>query len=166
MTAGLALLERGADFSECRTYRYLLWRIWDTDGSPLNVIGLNPSTADETIDDPTIRRCIDFAKRWGYGSLVMTNLFAYRSTDPQGLLSVDDPVGPDNDEALRLAAWRAGLTVAAWGAHRLAVTRSGAVSKLLHWMPVECFGLTKDGAPKHPLYLPKSTTPVPYWSPR
>lgn len=157
-------MERGADFSPCRTYRYLLWRVWDTDGSPLNVIGLNPSTADEAIDDPTIRRCVDFAQQWGYGSLVMTNLYGYRSTDPQGLLLVGDPVGPGNDAALRLAAWRAGRTIAAWGAHTLATRRVAAVSTLLDWIPVDCLGLTKSGAPRHPLYMPKTTRPVPFWS--
>lgn len=158
-------MKRGARFSDCRTYRYTLWRIWDDEGAKVNVIGLNPSKADENADDPTIRRCIDFARRWGYGGLVMTNLFAYRSTDPKGLLSVADPVGPDNDQRLKEEAYDAGMAVAAWGAHPLAVARSEAVRPILERYYVMSLGLTKDGAPRHPLYLPKTTQPLPFWSP-
>lgn len=158
--------ERGAVFSPCRTYRYKLWREWDEDGPSLNVIGLNPSTADEMADDPTIRRCIGFAKAWGYGSLVMTNLFAFRSTDPRGLLSVVDPVGPDNDQTLYIEACSSGQTIAAWGAHPLAVDRSAHVRRLLARQFVESLGLTKSGAPKHPLYLPKTTVPQRFWTPQ
>src|SRR5687768_16866498 len=117
--------KRGARFSACRTYRFELWRIWDEDGPKLNVIGLNPSTADENLDDPTIRRCIGFARDWGFGGLVMTNLFAYRSTDPKGLAAVDDPVGPNNDYHLEIAAC-SGTPLAAWGAHPLARERAAA----------------------------------------
>lgn len=156
-------MQRGARFSDCRTYRYTLWRVWDDEGPKLNVIGLNPSTADENVDDPTIRRCIAFGKRWGFGRLVMTNLFAYRSTDPRGLATVEDPVGPDNDQWLREQAYDAAYVVAAWGAHPLAVARSKAVRPLLERYAVMCLGITRDGAPKHPLYLPKATQPVTYW---
>lgn len=154
----------GAVFSPCRTYRYSLWRRWDADGPTLNVIGLNPSTADEYADDPTIRRCIGFARAWGFGTLVMTNLFAYRSTDPRVLLTVADPVGPDNDQALRVQAYEAGMVVAAWGAHPLAVARSEAVRPLIQPYSVMCLGATKDGAPRHPLYLPKTMLPSPFWT--
>ena len=159
------MTDSGARFSSCRTYRYALWRVWDEDGPSLNVIGLNPSTADETTDDPTIRRCIGFAKAWGYGSLVMTNLFALRSTDPRGLLTMDDPVGPDNDQTLYVEAGSSGQSIAAWGAHPLAVARSEHVRRLLGQMFVECLGITKSGAPKHPLYLPKTTMPQRFWEP-
>lgn len=158
------LMQRGARFSDCRTYRYLLWRVWDDEGPTLNVIGLNPSTADENADDPTIRRCIDFGKRWGFGGLKMTNLFAYRSTDPRGLLAVDDPVGPDNNVTLKVQAYDAAYVIAAWGAHPLAMARAKAVRPFLERYHVMCLGTTKDGAPRHPLYLPKATTPTPYWS--
>lgn len=154
------LMDRGATFSPCRTYRYRLWRTWDEDGATLAVIGLNPSTADETTDDPTIRRCLGFARAWGYGSLLMVNLFAYRSTDPQGLLTVADPIGPENDDHLTRAAW--GNVLAAWGAHPLARERAENVLRMLNWRDVECLGVTKSGAPKHPLYIAASTQPVVY----
>ena len=153
--------ERGATFSACRAYRYSLWRVWDEDGPTLCVIGLNPSTANETADDPTIRRCIGFARAWGYGRLVMTNLFACRSTDPKGLLAVADPVGPENDDVLELAAGYGGV-LAAWGAHPIAKARAAEVLRLLGWREIECLGLTKGGAPRHPLYVPAATTPVVY----
>jgi hypothetical protein len=154
-----SLIDRGATFSDCRTYRYNLWRLWDEDGPKLNVIGLNPSTADENVDDPTIRRCIGFAMDWGYGGLVMTNLFAFRSTDPKGLTAVDDPVGPKNDEFLEFWAC-AGTPLAAWGAHPMAQGRSLDVIRMLHYLEVECLGFTKGGAPRHPLYVPKTTPRV------
>jgi hypothetical protein len=160
----MSALRSGAVFSECRAYRYALWRVWDEDGATLNIIGLNPSKADEVVDDPTIRRCIDFGKRWGYGGLVMTNLFALRSTDPRGLATVEDAVGPRNDEELRVQAFEAGLVVAAWGAHPLAVARAEAVRPLIERYHVGCLGTTRSGAPKHPLYLPKTTAPQPYWT--
>lgn len=153
-------MERGATFSHCRAYRYRLWRTWDEDGPTLNVIGLNPSTADEQADDPTIRRCIRFAQDWGYGSLLMTNLFAYRSTDPKGLLSVADPIGPENDAHLTRAAY--GGVLAAWGAHPLAHERGRHVLSMLNWREVECLGTTKNGSPKHPLYIAANTVPVVY----
>jgi hypothetical protein len=154
-----ALMDRSAVFSDCRTYRYSLWRIWDEDGPKLNVIGLNPSVADENLDDPTIRRCIGFARDWGYGGLVMTNLFAYRSTDPRGLLAVDDPVGPENDDILEFWAC-AGTPLAAWGAHPMARARSVQAMRMLSYLEFECLGLTKDGSPRHPLYVPKVTPRV------
>ena len=110
----------GAGFSECRAYRYALWRRWDWQGYANQVmfVGLNPSTADETEDDPTIRRCIRFAKDWGCGSLLMLNAYAWRATKPRDLHAYGgyaDAIGPDNDEALAYRASQAGLIVAAWG---------------------------------------------------
>jgi hypothetical protein len=90
------LSESGAEFSECQQYRYTLWRTWDSQADRVMFIGLNPSTADETEDDPTIRRCIRFAKDWGYGGILMMNAYAYRSTAPRGLKQVTDPIGPRN----------------------------------------------------------------------
>ncbi len=104
-----------AKFSECRTFRYGLYRTWEMEKKPLIVIGLNPSTADETKDDPTIRRCMRYAKDWGLGGLVMLNIFAYRSTDPKGLRQVEDPIGPDND--WYLTQTRGGIMLCAWGAN-------------------------------------------------
>lgn len=156
----LAHLDSGATFSPCRTYRYQLWRVWDADLSYLNVIGLNPSTADETKDDPTIRRCIDFAKRWGHGGLYMTNLFAFRATQPKDMKRALDPIGPDNNHWLRETAGQAGLVVAAWGVNGKFLERDKAVASLLP--NLYCFRLTDStGMPEHPLYLPKDLTPIP-----
>jgi hypothetical protein len=108
------------------------------------IVGLNPSTADETADDPTIRRCVAFARDWGHGSLCMTNLFAYRATKPADMLAQDDPVGPENDDALRRLAGSAG------GRHNAV----RAMMPRLHYLR-----LTKDG---HPLYLPAVLRPIPW----
>ena len=125
-------------------------------------VGLNPSTADETQDDPTIRRCIAFAKAWGYGGVCMTNLFAYRATLPEVMKATSDPVGPDNDEYLRALAADAGVVVAAWGANGTHKGRDAEVRKLLP--ELHCLALTKDGHPGHPLYLRKTLTPFPMGS--
>ena len=103
-----------AELSPCRTYRYTLTRRWGA-GSYAMFIGLNPSTADETQDDPTIRRCIAFAKAWGHDALVMTNLFAFRATDPADMKRDPEPVGTYNDWMLLTNAHLAGVVVAAWG---------------------------------------------------
>jgi len=155
-------------FSPCRTYRYALWREWIGGEGYAMFVGLNPSTADETQDDPTIRRCIAFAKDWGYAALCMTNLFAFRATEPAKMKAAADPIGPENDFHLMRLAKDAGVIVAAWGAHgtyrgrateMMAMLRSlqapGTEGKRLH-----CLRLTKDGHPGHPLYLPKTLTPV------
>src|SRR5208337_4601641 len=107
----------GANFSECRTWRYALWRIWDWQSYANNVmfIGLNPSTADEEQNDTTISRCIGFAKRWGYGGIYMLNLYAFCATKPDNMVQVADPVGPGNDEALAYYRTRAGMFIVAWG---------------------------------------------------
>jgi hypothetical protein len=151
----------GAMFSEDRRYRYLLWRCWNQDLAKAAIfIGLNPSTADETEDDPTIRRCIGFAKAWNCGGMFMLNLFAWRATSPKDLKRAADPVGPDNDQYLKTFASLIGPTVAAWGNHGAWRGRSLEVRKLIPQL--QCFGLTKQGEPKHPLYLPKSAQLVPY----
>lgn len=152
-------MKMSAILSDCRTYRYALSRSWDESLATVVFIGLNPSTADETKDDPTIRRCIGFAKSWGYGSLVMLNLFAYRATDPTKLQLVEDPVGPDNNWHIKTVSKASDLVVAAWGNHGSLLRRSTivkrAVPKLYH------LGLTKIGEPRHPLYLKKTTKPQP-----
>lgn len=146
-------------------YRYVLARRWE--GSPhkvVNFIMLNPSKADSMIDDPTIRRCIGFAKSWGCGGLVVTNLFAFRATDPKRLRSAGDPVGSTNDDFILSRARYADLVVCAWGTHGtlfdrdkvvLSMLRAACVSPLLIGKP------TKGGHPPHPLYLPGSAAPVP-----
>lgn len=158
-------IEAGAEFSDCRTHRYALWRRWQWQGFANQVmfIGLNPSTADETEDDPTIRRCIRFAKDWDYGGLLMMNAFAFRATDPKDMKSASDPVGPANDEAFGQRRSQVGLIVAAWGVHcplerEIAVCL--AIGKTIH-----CLGRTKNGRPKHPLYLRADTKPEVFWTP-
>ena len=150
-------MERGARLSPCRAYRYTLWRRWGQ-GPHAMFIGLNPSTADETADDPTIRRCIGFARSWGYGALCMANLFAYRATQPADMKKAADPIGWDNDSTLRDVSRHAGVVVAAWGAHGTFKSRDQSVRLLvpsLHYLR-----LTKDRHPGHPLYLPANLRPV------
>jgi hypothetical protein len=156
-------MDKGAEFSPCRVWRYALWRTWDG-GPRLVVIGYNPSTADETTDDRTIGRCIDYARRWGCGGLVMLNLFAYRSTDPDALYDVADPIGPGNDAALVEHTREAPKILAAWGAFPLAEERGPAVLRLIN-RPVLCLGVTKQGMPRHPLYQPAELLPVAHWLP-
>jgi hypothetical protein len=158
-------MKKDAVISDCGRYRYWLERDWfdDTDAAgevtsrtKLGFIMLNPSTADARVDDPTIRRCISFAKGFGYGGLVVVNLFALRATKPSALEAVDDPIGPENDRYLLLAASKVSRLVAAWGAHRFAAARANAVGELLPYS-LSCLGMTKTGQPKHPLYLRKDT---------
>lgn len=123
-------------------------------------IGLNPSTADETQDDPTIRRCIRFTREWGYDGLVMLNLFAFRATDPKVMKAQTEPVGADNDEVLLKASRKVGLVIAAWGTHGEFKGRGDAVRRLLKDCRLHHLGLSKDGHPKHPLYLKADTKPT------
>lgn len=155
-------MAKGAKFSECRTWRYSLWRKWDPELPRLVVIGLNPSTADETNDDPTIRRCINFARTWGCGSYYMLNLFAYRSTDPAKMRMFIDPVGPDNDETIMRVCRLGDIVLAAWGHHGVFRGRGLAVMEMLKDVPVFCLGKTKDGFPAHPLYQPANAQRILY----
>jgi hypothetical protein len=149
----------GATISDCGIYRYKLWRTWDGTLPPVTFVMLNPSTADHERDDPTIRRCLDFARRWGCGSLRVVNLFALRSPDPAALRTAADAVGPENDGTI-LEACGAGLTVAAWGAHPFAVRRVRRVLELLNGAGarLRCLGVTKEGHPRHPLYVKGDVT--------
>ena len=147
----------GAQFSKCRKYRYALWRTWQEGDGHVTFIGLNPSMADETKDDPTIRRCIGFAKSWGFGGINMLNLFAFAATDPNVLKKVDDPVGDQNDSFLMRYCDAAGLNVACWGTRGAFMERGKKVIELLGAESLSCFGLTSGGHPKHPLYLKKET---------
>jgi hypothetical protein len=121
---------------------------------------LNPSTADEISDDNTVRRCINFSKDWGYGGFCMTNIFAFRATDPRDMKAQEDPVGPDNDKWLLSVYKDAGLVVAAWGTHGGFLERDKQVLKLLG--QIQCLGVNQDRSPKHPLYLKKNCEPKPY----
>lgn len=156
-----------AQLSADRLYRYVLTREWEGTGGNLVVIGLNPSTADETTDDPTIRRCIGFAKREGMGGLVMVNLFAFRATDPGYMKLAEHPVahhgGTQNDAAI-CAALVNGKAVAAWGVHGGFRGRDREVRNLIAGCGRKLYnlGLTKGGYPKHPLYL-RGETPLVEW---
>jgi hypothetical protein len=151
----------GADFSPCRTWRYSLTRRW-ADGPAMLVVGLNPSTADEVVSDPTITRCIGFARREGLAGLTMANLFAYRATDPDDMKAAPDPVGPENDVWLEQLAACHDVRVAAWGVHGAYLNRAGDVLTRELLGPTVCFGTTMDGFPRHPLYLASNTPLVPY----
>lgn len=157
-------MNRITQFSGCRLYRYSLWRSWGEDGAPFAAfIGLNPSTADETLDDPTIRRCVDYSKRWGFGALCMLNLFAYRATDPNVMKAAPEPVGASNDLYISTVARQAGVVVAAWGVHGVHRGRADYVIRLpMLKGKLSCLSRTKDGHPGHPLYLKKSLQPSPF----
>lgn len=145
------MITTNAAFSNDRKYRYALWRIWDDSKPLLMFIGLNPSTADERTDDPTIRRCGGFAKYWGYGGFYITNLFAFRATFPADLKKEIDPIGPDNDKWLRQIEFKVNKVVFIWGVHGTFMNRNLEVIQLFH--TAYCIGLSKEGHPKHPLYL-------------
>ena len=147
-----------AIFSPCRKWRYTLERRWGG-GTTAAFILLNPSTADETQDDPTIRRCIGYAKAWGHGSLIVGNIFALRSTDPKALYSADDPVGPDNDGYLNGIADMASVVVCGWGTHGGFRGRGSEVLRMLEAFRPTYLKLTKGGLPCHPLYLKSDLAP-------
>ena len=155
------MADRETIFSPCRQYRYTLWREWIGGEGYAMFIGLNPSTADETQDDPTIRRCIGYAKAWGYGALCMTNLFAYRATEPTVMLATAEPVGIENDKHLRRCAEQASVVIAAWGCDGVHMNRAAHVRALLP--DLHYLRLTKGAHPGHPLYLPAKLQPI-KWS--
>jgi hypothetical protein len=151
-------MEKSATLSNDRKYRYTLWRSWEYEKGYIIFIGLNPSTADETEDDPTIRRCIGFTKAWGYGSLCMINLFAFRATNPVDMLTESDPVGPENDTYLFDVCKQSRLIIAAWGTNGGYLRRDKEVIQLIP--NLYYLRLTKQGFPSHPLYLPKDLKPI------
>lgn len=154
-----------AIFSVDRLYRYELWRRWKTSDRYCLFIGLNPSTADAVKDDPTIRRCVAFAKRWGYDALCMVNLFALRATNPEHMLAHFAPIGPENDAHIELCAKDAGIVIAGWGANGNHLGRAAYVNARLRKMNVTLHALkfTNDGQPRHPLYLRGDLQPI-QWS--
>lgn len=170
-------------FSDCRLYRYTLWRIWGVGSLPLiklgdrkpdeayvNFICLNPSTADETLDDPTVRRCIDYAKRWGYGALCVTNIFALRATDPEVMKAHAEPIGTSNIVVINQVAREADLVICAWGNHGMHLNRGEQVRRLLtkdglsnklHYLQLN----HSSGEPAHPLYLKANLIPISLYNP-
>ena len=151
----------GAQFSRCRRWRYLLWRRWDEAKPVANFLMLNPSTADEFQLDPSCTRARNYAERWGYGGLIVTNVFGWRSTDPSQLRTVKDPVGRGNDAAILKAAREAQLVVCAWGNHALHLERAQQVLELLRGVPLHCLKTNGCGQPAHPLYLSSTLRPRP-----
>lgn len=170
-TPDAASIDGRAYFSDDRVFRYSLTReIADPDcgcldederGGTVTFVGLNPSVADETTDDPTIRRCIGFARAWGFDRLKMVNLYAYRATKPADLWLADDPVGPLNDHTLSLAFGGSDRIIAAWGAHARP-DRLARFTEVFGGWQLHALGLTKDGAPRHPLYLRGDSLPFVY----
>lgn len=144
--------KREAFLSSCGKYRYSLHREWEKGGNSVTFIMLNPSTADHEKDDPTIRRCIGFARRWGFGSLWVGNLFALRSPSPRALIKEDDPIGKCNDATIRQLVEASVLVVAAWGTKGHLFNRDAVVKQMLQ--SCKCLGFTKWGFPRHPLHLP------------
>ena len=154
------LVNKNAIFSDCRKYRYALSRTWNGKKKTILFIGLNPSTADEKIDDPTIRRCINYAQNWGYGSLLMVNLFAYRATMPSELKNVKNPIGNDNDLQIIELSKKADIAVAAWGNEGTLLNRDKEVKKILP--NLMCLKINKSGQPSHPLYQKKDLKLIKY----
>ena len=156
------MTESGATFSACRRWRTLLWRRWDGDKPVANFLMLNPSTADEVKLDPTCSRARDYAERWGFGSIYITNIFAWRATDPQEMKAAKDPVGPGNDAAIVRAAKQSSLVVCAWGNHGAFLDRSARVKTLLREQQIQLHALRLNGGgePAHPLYLPSRLSAV------
>jgi hypothetical protein len=139
-------------------YRYSLWRVWDSTLPRAVFIMLNPPTANQTQDDATLRRCIGFTKSWRCGSVEVVNLYAFRSKDPAMLTQVVDPVGPENNTHIQQAIARASFIICAWGAYKHSRgDRKREVLQLLEGKEAYCLGYTKDGLPRHPLYVPATT---------
>jgi len=154
---------KGADISECGAYRYSLSRRWGL-GRSVTFIGLNPSTADAEIDDPTVKRWMGFAKAWGYDAMLVANLFAFRATSPKDMQKADEPIGPDNNVWIQACAEAGSQTVVCWGKPGSFQYRDVAVTALLKEAGHDlwCFGTNADDSPKHPLYLPKGMRLVRY----
>lgn len=165
-------MRKSAIISSCGKYRYALSRVWDTEKSLVLWVMLNPSTADAELDDPTIRRCIQFSKDWGFGGMLVGNLYAFRSTDKRVLYKVKDPVGPENLATVAFLQTLSTKTIAAFGNDK------GPGSRL-YWKLIEqagfnsintggpqilCVGHNKDQSPKHPLYVEKKAS-LTFWNP-
>lgn len=153
-----------AEFSECGAYRYSLTRIWEADQPKLMYVMLNPSKADEKSNDPTVERCERRARALGYGAFRVTNIFAFRATDPMDLKRAKAPVGPQNDAALREGTAWADAIIAAWGTHGSHRDQGLAVARILADTNTPLFhlGLTKAGHPRHPLYISYTQQPRPW----
>ncbi|HKW09717.1 MAG TPA: DUF1643 domain-containing protein [Gemmatimonadaceae bacterium] len=148
-------MNRSAVISRDGVYRYALRRVWDAAKPTVLIIGLNPSTADHRVDDPTLRRCIRFAMAWGFGQVTVANLFAFRTSSPRALRRARDPVGYGNDAWLRRLIAGCDEVVVAWGNNGAYLARDRAVLTMLE--RPKCLGLSRRGFPKHPLYVRATT---------
>ena len=153
-----------AVYLDCERYRYTLTRTWDPAGGKAAFVMLNPSTATEVQNDPTVERCERRARTLGFGAFRVVNIFAWRDTDPKAMRAATDPVGPENDAAITQAAHWADRVICAWGTHGEHLGRGAAVTSLLRGSggPVFHLGLSKAGHPKHPLYIAYSQKPAPW----
>lgn len=150
-----------AVYSDCERYRYSLTRVWEPDGGKVLFVMLNPSTATEVQNDPTVERCERRARALGFGSFQVTNIFAWRDTDPRKMRAATEPVGPENDATILAGVEWADQVVAAWGTHGAHLDRGPCVERLLRATnsPVYHLGLSKAGHPKHPLYISYAQQP-------
>lgn len=154
-----------AVYSPCEAYRYELTRVWDEGAGRVVFVMLNPSTATEVQNDPTVERCERRARALGFGGFRVVNIFAFRATDPKVMRAQGDPVGPANDAAIVAAAHWGEQVICAWGSHGAHLGRGAVVESLLRatGRPLYQLGLTQAGAPKHPLYIGYAVQPEP-WS--
>lgn len=154
-----------AVYSDCEQFRYTLTRTWGDKGGHVLFVMLNPSTATEIQNDPTVERCERRARTLGFGGFTVCNIFAYRATDPRNMRAAPDPVGPENDAAILAAAQTADRIVCGWGTHGAHQNRGPAMEQVLRAQdkPLYHLGLSKAGHPKHPLYIAYTTQPM-LWS--
>lgn len=154
-------MNKSAILSQDWLHRFQLLRVWDTEKPKVAFIGLNPSTADANNDDPTIRRCIRFAKDWGYGGIIMVNLFSFRATSPADMKAHHEPNREENVNFILSAAHDARVVICAWGANGDYLKQNEWIKKLLRDrdIPMGCLGKTKDGHPRHPLYIKADKLP-------
>ena len=154
------MLVSSAEFSKCGKYRYRLIRCWDESLPQLLFIGLNPSKADASHNDPTIKRCIQFAKSWGFGGFTIINLYAYKATQPSKLFQAKRPIGPKNEQVITEEIYSGKKIVLIWGNHALKNNRDQEVLQFIE--EAFCLKINKSGSPAHPLYIKKSQTLIPY----
>ena len=150
--------DNGAHFSECRKYRYVLWRTWDKSKPKVMFLGLNPSTADEVKNDPTVSRCINYSKSWDFGGMFMMNIFSYRTTYPSELKKEKNPIGHKNDYWISKIYKNSELCIGAWGNDGFFLKRSNDICSLIP--ELFCLKINKCGEPAHPLYLKSSLEPT------
>ena len=151
-----------ATYSDCERYRYALTRIWDPSGKKVAFVMLNPSTATEVQNDPTVERCERRARALGFGAFRVCNIFAWRDTDPRKMRAASEPIGEHNNQAITDACYWADTVVAAWGTHGEHRSRGPSVEQIMRkaGKPLHHLGLSKAGHPKHPLYISYATQPV------